>query len=205
MVQQEQIPGCRIQTPEAGDGGQVEVLVALRIKMRRTVARPVAGENDPFIRAVGGADIVVIRRLVWDFGDDRRGSRVEKVRDLVKLPVKRRGVVGVGGGAHHHAEHRLRPAPMNRGLADRDAVRVLRARNAVAGGAGQIPGGPVGIADVQVAAARRPFRSAKMIAKSRCDRDKTVRDHIGIHLGGDGNLGDEEDRIRRAGGPGAFA
>src|SRR6266571_2538596 len=105
-----------------------------------------ASENDPFIRAVSGADIVVIRRLVWDFGDDRRGSRVEKVRDLEKLPVKRRGV-----------------------------VRVLRARNAVAGGAGQIPGGPVGIADVQVTAARRPFRSAQMIAKSRGDRDETVR------------------------------
>ena len=46
---------------------------------------------------------------------------------------------------------------------------------------------------------------AQMIAERRSDRDKTVRDDIGIHLGGDGNLGDEEDRTRRAGRPGAFA
>src|SRR2546430_8147702 len=57
-------------------------------------------------------------------------------------------------------------------------ARVLRARNAVAGGAGQIPGGPVGIADVQVTAARLPFRSAQMIATSRGDRDPTVRHDI---------------------------
>src|SRR5207248_8594810 len=133
-------------------------------------------------------DIVVSGQLIWDPSDNWRRRWIEKIGDLVELPVKGGGVVRVGRSARHHAEHRFRSAPMDRRLAHGDAVSVLRAGNAVTRGSGEIPDGAAGIADVEIAPARRPPRSAKMIAESGGDGDKAVRDHIGVHLVRNGDL-----------------
>ena len=96
MVEEEQITVERVgraETPEAGHGRNVVVFVKLRVEMRRTITRSVAGENDALIGAVAGADVVVVRRLVGNFGDAvgavwQSAHFVEKIKAKNKMSIR---------------------------------------------------------------------------------------------------------------------
>jgi len=59
--------------------------------MRRAVPWTVAREDNPPIGSISGHDVVIVCRLIWNFDDDRRSSRIEEIADLVQLPKELRG------------------------------------------------------------------------------------------------------------------
>ena len=185
VIQHEEITRGGIERPESGDRGSFLVFVELRVEMAAPIARAVAGEDDPVIRAVDGGDIVIVSRLVGDLGDDW-GLAHAKIGYLKNLPIVLSIIILNLGCADDHAEDGLESIPVNARFPHGDTVGVLQAVVSVARGGGEIAESSVGVANVQRAAAGRGFEIAAMIAEDRGDRGEIVR------LRG---LGDEEDGV----------
>ena len=169
VVKLEEVSRAGIQTPKAAHRGLQFVLIELGIQMCLASARPVAGEQNAAVGSVAGANVIVIRRLIWDAGDDRVFPLAE-ADDLKELPEIGRRLVGQGTGAHHHAEHGACAVPVNRGFAHRDAVGTLEsARNTVAGGSGEVFQRAVRISDVEVAATPRGIGGRLVVAECGSD------------------------------------
>ncbi len=73
MLEQTQIARGRIEAVGAGNGGRAFVFITLWIEKRLVVQRTVAGKNQPASAGVVGADVIVVRRLIWHLDYDRRG------------------------------------------------------------------------------------------------------------------------------------
>ncbi len=85
VVEQAQIAGRGVQTPNAGIGRRFFIFVQLWIEMGSTVTRAVRGKDDTVIGAIERADVVVALWLVGYLGDHRRFIFAQPC-DLVELP-----------------------------------------------------------------------------------------------------------------------
>ncbi len=133
--------------------------------MRRTIARTITRENDSFIGAVSGTDIVVIRRLFWNFRDYRSRTGIKKIADFVELPKKFIRIASESRRANDHRKNCFCPAPMYRRLTHRDSIGVLRSKNTEASSAGEIGQRAIRITNPKIVAARGMSRVREMISE----------------------------------------
>ena len=187
MVQQAQRAAGRIELPQSADRGRFLILVELRIEMRLAVARPVTGEDDTVVAVIDRRNVVVVSRLAGHARDHCRLA-LPQPADLVDLPLVSFPDVLLRRRADDHAEQRFITAPVNGWIAYGDRVGALKTGHAEATLGGQIAQRAIRVANPQVAAAAHGLQLRVVVAEYRPDRGE---------IGRNGDLGDEQDRIRR--------
>ena len=194
MAQELQVSCGGIQAPQAGDGGEIQVLFALGIKVGRSIARAITGEKDAAVGAIGWGDVVVTRRLIRDFGDGGRLAGSQS-GDLIELPEELSRVGRTDRCANDHAKHRFGAIPVNGGIADRLGVGALEAVGGAEAG-GQIAQCAIRIADIEVTTASGRGGGSEMVGKRGADIGRAIGHQMGGEFVRNRDLGDEQNRIR---------
>src|SRR5437762_4832122 len=154
MIEDSQIAGQRIETPNAGDGRRFFIFVELRIEMSLSSARAVRRKNNPPVRSIDRRHIVEIRRLIGNLRNDRRLTFGE-ICDLVYLPMEGGDLELLRRRSDDHAKDCLGARPVDARLAHCDRSRALKAGISEAGSARHILEGAARILNEEIAAARR--------------------------------------------------